>query len=90
VLSAGLQPLLQKSRYLDCVRLTVKELTEANEKCRACEYLHYCLGGCRAMACVMTDNFLAPDQMSCVYFKKGYWKRAYDVIKANRPEIQRV
>lgn len=90
VLSAGLEPLLRESRYLDCVRLPVKALTDANEECRSCEYIGYCLGGCRGMACLMTDDYLAPDRMSCVFFKKGYWKRVYDAIKANRPEAVKI
>jgi radical SAM protein with 4Fe4S-binding SPASM domain len=84
VLDAGLEPLLRESRYLDCVRLPMRALTEASEECRACEYLKHCLGGCRAMSFVMTDNYLAPDRMSCVFFKQGYWKKAYDTIKENR------
>ena len=85
VLDAGLEPLLRDSRYLDYARLPVRALTSASDECRACEYLRHCLGGCRAMALLMTDDYLSPDRMSCVFFKKGYWKKLYDTIKDNRP-----
>lgn len=84
VLNAGLEPLLKDSRFLQCVRLQVKALADECEECRSCEYMRYCLGGCRAMACAMTDDYFAPDRMSCVFFKKGYWKRVYDAIKGKR------
>ncbi|MDD3213474.1 MAG: radical SAM protein [Eubacteriales bacterium] len=87
VLKTGLASQLRESPYLDFVRTPISALTEASDECRNCEYLRYCLGGCRAMACVMTDHYLAPDPMSCVFFKKGYWRRLYDTMKENRPKV---
>ncbi|MFH1513377.1 MAG: radical SAM protein [Bacillota bacterium] len=81
VLKDDLATLLRQGLYLEYVNKPVCALTGANEECRACEYVRYCLGGCRGMAFAMTDDFLGADRMSCVFFKKGYWKRLYRVMK---------
>ncbi len=85
VLKTGLTAQLKESRYLDFVNMPVSTLTKAGTECQSCEYMRYCLGGCRAMALVITDDYLAPDKMSCVFFKKGYWRRLYDTMKECRP-----
>ena len=72
VLQTRLTAQLKESRYLDFVNMPVSTLTKAGAECQSCEYMRYCLGGCRAMALVITDDYLAPDKMSCVFFKKGY------------------
>ena len=81
VLKEDLPSLLRHSQYLNYVNMPVSALTDANEECRSCEFLHYCLGGCRAMAYLMTDRYLGADRMSCVFFKQGYWKRLYETMK---------
>jgi radical SAM protein with 4Fe4S-binding SPASM domain len=88
VLKTGLETLLRESRYLDFVNMPVSALTKASAECRTCEYLGYCMGGCRAMALMMTNDYLAPDGMSCVFFKKGYWRRLYDTMKEYRPAAE--
>lgn len=71
----GLQPLLQSGKYLGEVCTTVKTLAENNKKCSACEYFKYCVGGCRALALVLTENKLGSDLAKCVFFKMGYYEK---------------
>ena len=84
----GLEPLLRESAYLDKIRLSKQAMTDANPECRDCEYMRYCLGGCRAMGYAMTNDYMGSDRMSCVFFKKGYWRRLYDTIKTNQEKAQ--
>lgn len=71
----GLQPLLQSGKYLGEVCTTVKTLAENNQKCSACEYFKYCVGGCRALAIVLTENKFGSDLAKCVFFKMGYYEK---------------
>lgn len=71
----GLQPLLQSGKYLDEVCTTVKALAENNMKCAACEYFKYCVGGCRTLALLLTDDKLGCDPAKCVFYKNGYYKK---------------
>lgn len=71
----GLQPLLQDGKYLDEVCMSVKALADNNEKCAACKYFKYCVGGCRALALGMTGNKLGSDPAKCVFFKNGWYEK---------------
>ena len=84
----GLEPLLRESAYLDRIRLSKQAMMDENQECRNCEHMRYCLGGCRAMGYAITDDYMGPDRMSCVFFKKGYWRRLYDTIKTNQKKAQ--
>lgn len=85
---SGLAPLLRESPFLDTIRLSKQALTDANGECRDCEHMRYCLGGCRAMGYAMSGDYTGADRMSCVFFKKGYWRRLYDTIKTNQKLAQ--
>lgn len=71
----GLQPLLQKGKYLSEVCTTVKTLADNNPKCAACGYFKYCVGGCRALAQGLTGDKLGSDPAKCVFFKSGYYEK---------------
>ena len=84
----GIEPLLRESAYLDRIHLSKQALMDENEECRDCEHLRYCLGGCRAMGFAMSGDYMGADRMSCVFFKKGYWRRLYDTIKTSQKKAQ--
>lgn len=73
--TGDLQPLLQKGKYLDEVCVTVKQLADHNEKCAACDYFKYCVGGCRALALALTGDKLGSDPAKCAFFKMGYYEK---------------
>lgn len=76
----GLQKLLSKSRYLDEVTCTVNCLREHNSNCLDCRYFKSCQGGCRAIACAMTGDYLGADPAKCLYFNNGYMEKTDNVF----------
>lgn len=72
----GVQPLLQSDNpYMKTITVSCGKIGE-NKLCSACEYFKYCLGGCRAIALMLTGDYLAADYSKCVFYKKGYYKKA--------------
>ncbi len=71
----ALQPLLQKSAYIDEVCYTVGQLKNENKRCAACRYFRYCAGGCRVLAIALTGNTTESDPTKCIFFEKGYLKK---------------
>ncbi len=71
----GLRPLLQGGKYLDEVCASVKDLVDNNEKCAACKYFKYCVGGCRALAVALTGDKFGSDPAKCVFFKNGWYEK---------------
>ncbi|MCH5187401.1 MAG: radical SAM protein [Oscillospiraceae bacterium] len=76
----GLQPLLQRGDYLRSVTCTVGKLFEHNKLCRECAYKKLCMGGCRAIATLFTEDYLGGDPSKCLYFKKGYMQKTDEVF----------
>ena len=76
----GLQPLLQDSDYLKAVAYTVDEVLERNEACRECKYKKLCMGGCRAITKLLSDDYLGNDLSKRLYFKKGYMRKTDEVF----------
>ncbi len=76
----GLQPLLQKSKYLCEVCTTVKELREKNPVCDQCEWIRYCAGGCRAIGLALTGDKMGVDKSKCIFYKKGYPKKIAEAL----------
>ena len=78
----SLQEILTDSDYLNMVMCTVKDRIKENEKCRNCEYLKRCLGGCPVLGYLDTKgNILGIDNSKCVYFEKGYDKRFKELFR---------
>ena len=77
----SLQEILSYGEYLDEVCRTVGNLKNANEECRNCEYFQYCLGGCRAVAMIHTNDKNGVDPTKCAFFKKGYHKKIFEMLK---------
>ncbi len=71
----ALQPLLQRSAYIDEVCYTVGQLKNENKKCAACRYFKHCAGGCRALAIALTGSTTESDPTKCIFFEKGYLKK---------------
>ena len=77
----GLQPLLTSGKYLDAVTCPVSKIYEHSERCRSCEYFRRCQGGCRAISLVFNADYLEADPAKCIFFKKGYMQKVYDLYK---------
>ena len=73
VKSDGLAKALENSEYLKISRMTIGELAEKGQKCKACPHFLQCLGGCRAMAHLgfKADEY-GPDPAMCAFFEGDY------------------
>lgn len=72
VKNTTLRLLLLQSPYLDEVTLTVGSLYERNKECNSCQYWAKCLGGCRALAYLTSNDLHGPDKSKCCYYKNDY------------------
>ena len=80
---APLRELLAQGPYLDCVTTPVSKVRERNEQCEACPYWRACMGGCRAIACAFTGDYLAADEAKCLFFKGGYLEKVDHALNAS-------
>lgn len=80
VKSISLQALLQDSKYLCEVCMTVDKIREHDSKCGSCSYFRYCAGGCRAIAWGLTGDKLAADPSKCMFFEGGYYERIVEAM----------
>lgn len=76
----GLQPILQKGKYLSEVCATLKQLSEKNETCAACPYFKQCGGGCRALAIAFTGDKFGVDPAKCIFFQKGWHRKIKETL----------
>lgn len=83
-----LQQLLQEGSYLEQVTMPVSEIREANPVCQSCQYWKCCMGGCRAIAVVVTGEYGHFDPAKCAFFKGGYMAKA-DRIFEQAPRLYR-
>ena len=56
-------------------KTTVGEIRDHNGTCRACEFVDRCSGGCRNSVLIQGDDYYAPDEEYCYFFKNGWEKR---------------
>ena len=77
-----LHELLRSGSYHDCVMMPVSEVRDhpGNEDCASCEYWRACIGGCRAIATIVTGDYRGMDPAKCAFFKGGYLAKAGEVF----------
>ena len=80
VKTKNLQEVLQYGNYINEVCYTVGQLRKNNDECSNCEYFKYCLGGCRAVALIHTNDKNGKDPTKCMFFKKGYHEKIKDIL----------
>ncbi len=79
VQETGFQQCITDSAYMELIDMRAEEIIAHNEKCRDCEYKDTCLGGCRASAMsVHPGDVLAPDEMTCRFYRDGWLQRIKD------------
>lgn len=77
-----LHEFLSEGTYLECVTTPVSKVLERNERCAACPYWRLCLGGCRAIACALSGEFLAADKAKCLFFHDGYLEKVPQALNS--------
>ena len=66
------------------MELTNADIRDHNPKCRTCEYLPMCGGGCRLSAFKKTGDFSGYDPQMCEFFEKGFDKMFRKAIERGR------
>lgn len=86
----GMQKGLSDGFFMKFADSRIADLMKANEKCRDCEYVLKCGGGCRAMALQDTGDLMGVDENQCVTWREGYVDRirqaAEDAIRRFPPK----
>lgn len=90
IADVGLRKGLSESFFMEFVDRRVKDLMEANQKCRECPYVLKCGGGCRAAALAQTGDLMGVDENLCMLWNEGYVDRirqtAEDAVRRFCPE----
>ncbi len=76
-----LREILQDSRLVDLCYAKVADVRDRSGKCRSCEFVDRCAGGCRNSALLAGDNYYGPDPDSCAFFENGWDKRIREVAQ---------
>lgn len=85
----GMQECLTDSKYMELLNIRASEVLAHNQKCAACRYKNYCLGGCRAGAALYhTNDILGVDESICKMFVDGWVSKLFDKIKQLRPSAR--
>ena len=89
VTTTPLHDLLAAGPYYDLVTLPGGAIRAhvGNEPCRTCPYWPACVGGCRAMAFVLSGgDYRRHDPTKCAFFKGGYMAKVDEVLsRSPRP-----
>ena len=71
-------PLDEILRDSDLIRYEyamVKDVRDGNDKCRKCDFIDRCAGGCRNAALMAGDNYYGVDPGVCEFFENGWDER---------------
>ena len=77
----GLQKGLSDSFYMKIADSRVADLIEVNKKCRECEYVLKCGGGCRASALMCSGDVMGADEEQCTLWREGWVDRIRQVAE---------
>lgn len=70
-----LREILGESDFMEKCCATVREVRDADPKCRECLYIDRCIGGCRAAAVKENTSYLSSDPWMCRFFFGGWDKK---------------
>ncbi len=78
-----LRDLLGDGTYESAANMTVRDL--GNSKCRTCEHLGYCGGGCRALGLLYSgrqdiSGLTCKDVTKCRFFEGGWYQRIVQAL----------
>lgn len=77
------------SNFTKLVKMTTRELHEANEQCRTCEFNRHCTGGCRPSVLYLGEkNLMATNKIECALHKGGWVKRIAETVQKARPTAE--
>ena len=82
--SMPLKQALTDSAFTRLMELTAADIRNHNPRCRSCEHLPTCGGGCRLSAFKKTGDFIGYDPQMCEFFKNGFDKKFLEAINRGR------
>lgn len=91
-----LKDILADPTFKNLTTITVKEVRDANPKCRKCGFVDRCIGGCRSSALMASGDYKGIDHEMCEFFEKGWDKKiravadpAFQAYLKRHPEIKK-
>lgn len=75
IFQKSVREIIADDEWMRIMHPRISDLLDENQEGRDCKYLRYCMGGCRAVAFVMTEKIAAKDPMKCSFFNDGYYDR---------------
>lgn len=91
-----LREILSDSEFTKLGCVTVKEVRDANPKCRSCEYIDRCTGGCRNSVLLEGDDYYGISTEMCEFFEHGWDQKtaeaaapAYQAYLERHPELKK-
>ena len=76
-----LKDILRDSDFVRLTYTTIGEVRDKSGKCRDCEFIDRCTGGCRNSALMASDNYYGADPEACEFFKNGWDKRIHEITQ---------
>ena len=91
-----LKDILSGERFTRLCHATVGEVRDANPKCRSCQFVDRCAGGCRNSVLLACDDYYGIDENLCWFFGSGGEERITaaaegafeEYLKRNPPKEQ--
>jgi len=90
-----LDEILRDSEFVTLTKATVKDVRDHNPKCRECQYLDRCTGGCRNSVLIQGDDYYGIDEELCYFYENGWEERLtkaaekpFESYLKRHPEIQ--
>ena len=77
----SLKEALTDSAFTRIMELTNADVRDYNEKCRECEFMPECGGGCRLSAFRKSGDFRGYDPQMCEFFENGFDKKFREAVR---------
>lgn len=77
----GMREGLSDGFFMKFADSRISDLMKANEKCRNCQYVLKCGGGCRAMGLQATGDLMGADENLCMLWNEGYVDRIRQAVE---------
>ena len=91
-----LREILSDSDFTKLTCATVKDVRDANPKCRECAYVDRCTGGCRNSVLLAGQDYYGIDPVLCEFFENGWDQKitevaepAFQAYLARHPELNK-
>ena len=90
-----LKDILSSPEYQKRINVSVKDVRDANPKCRECRFVDRCIGGCREHALLESNHYYGIAESLCRFFEGGWDEKiravaepAYQEYLSRHPELK--